>query len=243
MSCRILLFCAGFAYLPKGAGLDVAGILPRMGVMTREEAVHTLWEYHRLHQRLHRADLIFVLGSNDPRVAVRAAQLYHEGLAPRILFSGGRGRFTENDTLSEAERFARVAVAKGVPEESILLEPESTNTGENIRFSRRVLEGAGLAVGRVLAVQKPYMERRTLASLEAQWPEVAVQVTSPSMSFEEYLTAELTEEFVINAMVGDFQRIVEYPKRGFASVQPIPLEAREAFETLVRAGYGTQLLS
>lgn len=211
--------------------------------MTKDQAVQILWEYHRLHQSLQPADLIFVLGSNDPRVAVRAAQLFREGWAPRVLFSGGRGRFTECDTLSEAERFARVARAEGVPDSCLLLEPDSTNTGENIRFSRCVLEKAGVVVSRVLAVQKPYMERRTLASIEAQWPEVTVQVTSPEMTFQEYLTPELTEEFVINAMVGDFQRIIEYPKRGFASVQPVTPEAQEAFDTLVRAGYGTQLLA
>lgn len=211
--------------------------------MTKDDGVRILWEYHQLHQRLRPADLIFVLGSNDPRVAVRAAELFREGMAPRILVSGGRGRFTENDALSEAERFAGVALAQGVPADCLLLESESTNTGENIRFSRRVLQQAGLVVQSVLAVQKPYMERRTLASLEAQWPEADVRVTSPCMSFDEYLTPELTEDFVINAMVGDFQRLVEYPKRGFASAQPQTPEAMEAFETLVRAGYDTQLIS
>lgn len=210
--------------------------------MTQDEAVHALWEYHRVHHRLHAADLIFVLGSNDTRVALRAAELYRAGLAPLVLVSGGRGRFTENETESEGERFARAARAAGVPGECLLVECESTNTGENIRFSRRLLEERGMAVRRVLAVQKPYMERRTLASLEAQWPGVEVQVTSPQLSFEDYLTPRLTREFVIHAMVGDFQRVVEYPKRGFASVQPVPPEAVEAFETLVRAGYTAQLL-
>lgn len=210
--------------------------------MTTSEAVHTLWEYHRVHHRLHAADLIFVPGSNDPRVAVRAAELYCAGMAPWVLVSGGRGRFTEHDTESEGERFARAARRAGVPEACLLVESESSNTGENIRFSRRLLEERGIAVRRVLAVQKPYMERRTLASLEAQWPGVEVQVTSPEMSFEEYLTPTLTREFVIHAMVGDLQRVVEYPKRGFASVQALPPEAAEAFETLVRAGYTAQLL-
>lgn len=210
--------------------------------MTQQQAIRTLWEYHQVRQQLHPADLIFVLGSNDPRVAVRAAELFREGLAPVVLVSGGRGRFTVNDAESEGERFARAARDAGVPADCLLVESESTNTGENIRFSKRLLEEKGIVVRRVLAVQKPYMERRTLASLEAQWPGIEVQVTSPQLSFEEYLTPLLTREFVINAMVGDFQRIVEYPKRGFASVQPVPPEVFAAFEKLVSAGYTTQLL-
>ena len=211
--------------------------------MTQDEAVRILWKYHRVHDRPHAADLIFVLGSNDPRVAVRAAELYRDGLAPRVLVSGGRGRFTENDAESEGERFARTARRAGVPDDCLIVESESTNTGENIRFSWRLLEEKGILVRRVLAVQKPYMERRTLASLEAQWPGIELQVTSPELSFEAYLPPPLlTREFVINAMVGNFQRIVEYPKLGFASVQPVPPEALAAFEKLVRVGYTTQLL-
>ena len=43
-------------------------------------------------------------------------------------------------------------------------------------------------------------------------------------------------------MVGDFQRILEYPKQGFSTEQPVPPEAMAAFRTLVEAGYGSQLL-
>lgn len=210
--------------------------------MTIDQAVHILWEYHHVHHIPEKADLIFVLGSNDPRVAVRAAQLFRQGLAPHILFSGGTGRFTSGRTLSEAKEFATVAIGEGVPAECILTEPKSTNTGENIRFSRALLEEEGLRIHKILAVQKPYMERRTLAALQAQWKEVETRVTSPTCSFEEYLTDTLTKDFVINAMVGDFHRILEYPKQGFATEQPVPTEVSEAFHTLVTAGYTDQLL-
>ena len=41
-----------------------------------------------------RADIIFVLGSNDLRVAERAADLWRHKSAPLVLFSGGFGNFT-----------------------------------------------------------------------------------------------------------------------------------------------------
>ena len=41
---------------------------------------------------------------------------------------------------------------------------------------------------------------------------------------------------------GDFQRILEYPKQGFSTEQPVTPEAMAAFRTLVEAGYGSQLL-
>lgn len=86
------------------------------------------------------------------------------------------------------------------------------------------------------------MERRTLATLQAQWPEPGVAVSSPPVSFREYLTPELPRELVVSAMVGDFQRILEYPRQGFSTEQPVTPEAMQAFRTLVEAGYDSQLL-
>lgn len=212
--------------------------------MTERDAIDILWDYHHVHHDLAPADLIFVLGSNDTRVAEYAADLYLQGIAPLILFSGGLGRFTGGWRQSEAELFAQTAITRGVPADAILLESQSTNTGENIRFSRQLLLERGFPEHpSIIAVQKPYMERRTLASLEAQWPGVAFRVTSPPLSFDDYLTERLPGAFVIEAMVGDFQRILEYPKQGFATPQPVSDEAMQAFLHLVRAGYGSQLIA
>lgn len=210
--------------------------------MTEDQAIETLWAYHHVNHSLRPADIIFVLGSNDSRVAGWAAELYKKGLAPVILFSGGAGRFTTGMASTEAERFAEVAKRAGVPEEAILIENRSTNTGENVQFSRKVLEERGIAASLVLAVQKPYMERRALATLEAQWPEVEVMVSSPPVSFYGYLSPELPKDLVVSAMVGDYQRIKEYPKKGFSTEQPITVESEEAFRVLVEAGYDSQLL-
>ena len=140
--------------------------------MTPEEAIEILWEYHHVKQELRPADLIFILGSNDVRVAEYAAELYARKLAPLLLFSGGMGRFTGEWAVPEAELFAEAAMKKGVPEDRILIENKSTNTGENVRFSRTILKKAGIPdPASLIALQKPYMERRTLATLQAQWPE------------------------------------------------------------------------
>ncbi|MFR0680864.1 MAG: YdcF family protein [Akkermansia sp.] len=213
------------------------------GAMTPDEAIEILWNYHHVGQELHPADLIFVLGSNDVRVAEYAAELYKRHLAPVILFSGGMGRFTGGWAVPEAELFAEAAIKAGVPENCILIENKSTNTGENVRFSREVLKRAGIGEPvSLIALQKPYMERRTLATLQAQWPEARVAVSSPPVTFRGYLTAELPQELVVSAMVGDFQRILEYPRQGFSTEQPVTPEAMEAFRTLVEAGYDSQLL-
>src|SRR5687767_8605160 len=93
---------------------------------------NTLWDYHQMKHRLEKTDCILVLGSHDLRVAERGAELYLQGWAPLLIFSGGLGNFTQEMwTEPEADQFAKIAMDRGVPQNSILVENRSTNTGEN----------------------------------------------------------------------------------------------------------------
>src|SRR5690606_12359375 len=138
-----------------------------------------------------------------------------EGCAPLLVFSGGLGAITrELWSEPEADQFARVALGMGVPEDRILVENRSTNTGENVLFTRRLLAERGLDPRRFILVQKPYMERRSYATYRQFWPEKEALVTSQRVSFDEYLAEytnpELTRDDVISIMVGDLQRIRVY---------------------------------
>lgn len=202
-----------------------------------------IWDYHHLRHLLELCDLILALGSNDLRVAEHAADLYLRGFAPLLVFSGNVGALTrELFDKPEAEVFANVALQKGVPREAILTEPESTNTGENIVFSRRLLAARGLDPQRLLLVQKPYMERRAYATFIKQWPGKQVIVSSPPISFADYPNELLPRDKVINIMVGDLQRIRFYPALGFQIEQHIPDDIWQAYETLVALGYDQHLM-
>ncbi len=204
-------------------------------------AALVLWDYHRLDHTLVPSDGIIVFGSNDLRVAAHAADLFHAGLAPWILFSGARGRMTQDWPETEAAAMARSARDLDVPDDAILIEDRATNTGENIRFSRELLQSSKRVLATAIIVQKPYMERRTIAALDVQWPELAFRASSPPLDFHRYCTGELTPELVTEAMTGDFQRILDYPALGFASAQPLPPEALAAYRFLTAAGLTGQL--
>ena len=211
--------------------------------MTEEEAVAIIWNYHQLGHEPEPAGIIWALGSHDLRVADRAADLWHEGLAPFVVMSGGLGNLTEGVfEKPEADLFAERAEELGVPGEAIMIENRSSNTGENVTFTRTLLEERGIAVNRVIAVQKPYMERRAYATIRKQWPEIPVQVTSPRLEFDDYCADRIPREDVIHIMVGDLQRIMEYPNRGFMIEQPVPVGVLQAWELLVEAGYRNHLL-
>jgi uncharacterized SAM-binding protein YcdF (DUF218 family) len=202
-----------------------------------------VWDYHHVGHALARADAILVLGSHDTRVAERAADLFLQGWAPLVVFSGHLGALTrERFERSEAATFADVAASRGVPRERMLLEERSTNTGQNVVFTHALLDGRGVTVECAIAVQKPYMERRTLATFRARWPELDVIVTSPQIDWADYPTAEISRDDVIHIMVGDLQRLIVYAERGWSEPQAIPREVIEAFERLVAAGYTRRLI-
>jgi uncharacterized SAM-binding protein YcdF (DUF218 family) len=206
-----------------------------------------IWHYHQLNHALRKADAILVLCSHDMRVAETGARLFLEGWAPLLIFSGGLGGITgQMWDEPEADQFARVAMRMGVPAERILIENRSTNTGENVLFTKGLLAERGLDPQTFLIVQKPYMERRSYATFRKLWPEKDVIVTSPRVAFDEYLGAysndALSPDDVISIMVGDLQRVRVYPEKGFQIPQEIPSEVWDAYTELVRAGYDRHLV-
>ena len=212
-------------------------------------AVASLWAFAQAHGAAYEAgatyDLILCCCSNDLRVAERAAELYCSGAAPLLAFSGSVGALTAGlfGGRSEAAAFADVAEAAGVPRAAMLLEEASTNTGENARFTAASLLATGAPPPRrILLVQKPYMEMRTLATFLRQWPlqpPPVFAVTSPRIALEAYADAArgLSLAHVVDVAVGDAQRVAVYPRLGFQAYMPMPAEIWRAIKVLIRAGH------
>ncbi len=208
--------------------------------------LQVIWDYLCLHKEPEKADVIVGFGNFNTDIAVRAAELYRRGYAPKVLFTGGLGRNTEG-LLPEPEaiRFALVAMACGVPQEHILLEDKSKNTAENIHFTRDLLRQHGLEQGRILGVHQPFMERRIVAAMGVYWPEANFSVTSPQVTIPEYLKRAreqgISEQASVSVIVGDFQRMELYAQKGWQLPQEIPEEAWVAFRKLVDMGFDSQL--
>ena len=131
----------------------------------------------------------------------------------------------------------------GVPDEVILIENKSQNTGQDYEFATALLAEKGVMLETVIAVQKPYMERRTYATGKVWWPDKEIIVTSPPLLLEEYPNESVNvNEHWIHAMVGDLQRIKEYPAKGFQIEQELPDEVWSAYKYLVEQGYKNCLL-
>jgi uncharacterized SAM-binding protein YcdF (DUF218 family) len=218
-----------------------------LGRIEEDRLAKIIWEYHHLHHELVPADIILCFTSFDLSVPEYVARLYQRGLAPFILISGkhaSAGLQTTNWGMTEAEKFAEVMVANGVLPDKIILENESVNSGENVRFSYELLKRMGEIPRKIILAQKPTMERRAYATFRNYWPEeeYELMVTSPPFSYEEYVGSIVDRETMIHIMVGDLQRIKLYPAMGFQIPQEIPDAVWGAYEKLVAAGFDKHLV-
>jgi len=192
------------------------------------------------------ADVIVVGGSGTRTdMADRAVELYHQGIAPIIVFSGfAHPKFGIN----EADMLADYANAHGVPENAIIREPRATNTGLNIRLTQVALRERSLDIERVILVHKPYMTRRFLATAQAQWsgPLPEFYVTSVNDSFEEYFAREDQmglAETMLRSMLKDYAVMKTHPTLGYQTPQPIDKKAEASYLQLIEDGFSVQLIN
>lgn len=203
-----------------------------------------IWDYHRMHHELRRCAAGIALGSNDLGVATHAAGLYHQGLFPVLVLTGANSPTTlARFPRGEATHYRDQVLDLGVPERAVLVEPAATNTGQNIERSRAVLGEAGIQVDSVLLISKPYMQRRAYVTCRKLWPEVTPVCAAQPVDFADYVRSIETGHLVIDHLVGDLQRIVEYPARGFAIAQQVPASVLAAYQRLVQAGFTSRLLA
>nr|WP_202541333.1 YdcF family protein [Streptomyces sp. SID3915] len=195
-----------------------------------------------MHHELRPCSVAIGLGSHDLGVADTAADLYKRGMAPLIVFTGATSPTTrERMPRGEAVHYRERALALGVPDAAVLVEPDARNTGENIRLSRSLLEEIGMDVASVLLITKPYEERRAFATARKMWPEVEIVSASTPVTFARYLDTIQDTGMVLDMMVGALQRILDYPQQGFTVIQEVPADVAAAYERLRAQGYSRRL--
>lgn len=214
-------------------------------VLARDlQDARTIWDYHLMHHQLESVDVGIGLGSHDLGVATFAAKLYHEQLFPRIVFTGASSRTTAaRFPRGEAVHYRDHAIDLGVPSSAIKVETNATNTGQNMSLTRDLLAAADIPVRTVLLISKPYMERRAFATCKKVWPEVRAICASEPIGFDDYLASIGDTKLVVDMLVGDLQRVIEYPALGFAVEQDIPDDVETAYHRLVSTGYTSRLMT
>jgi len=106
------------------------------------------------------ADVIVVLGGGFGDRPERAAELFKEHAAPRIIVSG----------FGDCEINRRVLLKASVPDSAIQLEGKSRTTRENAEFTIQLLRSEN--IHRVILATSWYHSRRALVCFEHYAPEI-----------------------------------------------------------------------
>jgi uncharacterized SAM-binding protein YcdF (DUF218 family) len=131
----------------------------------------SIWSYGNIDERQN-ADVAIVLGAavygDEPSPVFRerinhGIWLYENGYVDKLIFTGGK---VQGQVLSDSAVAKAYAVAKGIPEEDILIEEDSTITQENIFNATRIVEAN--AFSSVILVSDPlHMKRAMLMAKDA----------------------------------------------------------------------------
>ena len=124
------------------------------------------------------ADIILIPGGHPRQLMERAAELYHRGLAPWLLPSGGPNA-TIPGGLTEWEHLRSIGVELGVPESAFLLEDRARHTFESAESSWGAIVTAGIGVSRAIIVCKAFHARRAFMTYATVFPEHVTLTVSP----------------------------------------------------------------
>ncbi|MDF5485582.1 YdcF family protein, partial [Vibrio parahaemolyticus] len=97
------------------------------------------------------------------------------------------------------------------------------------------LKEEGKQCSSFILVQKPFMERRAIATFEKQWqsPYTQLQVSSAALPFFEYINEDMPLMMVLEALMEDFSRVKSYPEKGFQTEQNIPQQVESSYQALL----------
>lgn len=175
-----------------------------------------------------RHDAIFCFGSRHWRVPERAAALFHAGAAPLVVVTGGPAAPGEP---TEADRFARALVARGVPSSAIVEEHEAIHTGENVRLGLEALRRRSPS-GRLLLVSWPLAARRCRATFGVAAPEVEV-ASAPALRRPGWRWVPAPRR--ARDALGELARLDRYGALGIIEPHPTPASVRAAADVLAAA--------
>lgn len=176
-------------------------------------------------------DAIIGFGVFDLSLPRHCAELFRRGRGRRLIFTGGIGAGTGNlggpEALAWREEIRRTHPE--IPDTAVILEPASTNTGENIAFTAALLEQRhpewrlGHGIRRAIVVASPSRLRRVWLSMRRQQPGVQVfrHVPPPVFEREQALYAEHRVGYLAH-LLGELDRILDYGTRGWIEPEPLP---------------------
>ena len=207
-----------------------------MNIKSIEKELKIIWDYMVLDEDFPKCDLIIGCGCQSLTIPITCANLYKQGYADKIIFAGGLGKITKyHFKKAEAEMYKEIAIQEGVPEEKIWIENKSTNTGDNFRFSKKIIDEENWNIKNILIVHNKFSERRTLSAAKAIIKDKELYITSAKVSFDDFIQSLQNKEE---------KRIIKiFPQFGWQIKQEVPQEVQNAYRKLKSMGFDEFVIS
>lgn len=150
-----------------------------------EKTLTNLWDYLAEEDELKPADVIVVMGGPGIARVERAVEMYQEGVAPKIMFTGGHASYIPKPEQTEAEYYQSIALDKGVKEADIIVEAEARNTPESGVNAATIFKQWERLPQTIIAITLPYHMRRSWLTMRAaaDWDPEVIRQTVPSGKF------------------------------------------------------------
>ncbi len=141
-----------------------------------------------------KADMILIPGAPIKELAEHGAYLWKEGYAPKILVSGkyymtyesledefNRFSASSGDSLgcaTEAEYLTKLMVMHGVDESAVIQERDATNTFDNAKFTKRIIEEdlKDENIKHVILCCQAFHARRALMTYQSELKDIKITV-------------------------------------------------------------------
>ena len=199
-----------------------------------------LFDYLNASDSVEPADVIIGFGHFDLAIPEKCYQLYKQGYGKKIIFNGGVGSGSGSFTRPEAIEFREYIKHKDQAAlKDIVVEPDSTNTGENVRYSVRVMAEAypefnfSNNIHSAILITNSFRQRRVGLTMMKLLPHIRIYNAPPATTIEEEIELFAKEnQDIIPQMPAELDRILLYPKKGFTAEANTPHHVIEASESL-----------
>lgn len=164
-------------------------------------------------------DLALVLGSPSISNILPAISLYHQGRVPNIWITG-HGRALESSP--EWKAYQDYAVASGVPQSAIHIEPDARNTLENFVFTAPLIDRViGWPSLQTVAICcKPLHTRRAFMTAQRHFPRHLRLLMVPPKHMDDIQAEDWwLSPHGFERVMGELRRIGQYAQNGDLAIE------------------------
>lgn len=148
-----------------------------------------------------------LFGSNSKKRVEKTWELWQKNLADKIIITGGKPNYIENNLPSEAEIFKKDLMSLGIPEDKMIIEDKSITIPDNIRTSMNLLDKLGEKYNSVILVLAWFAMRRAWVHWKKYSREgtkiyrTCAEIIDPNLSIENWWKNELGIKTMFNQFV------------------------------------------